>query len=278
MGGRTFRGGPSGAPSRELVRAFEEVLSTAPPEGPAAAAGEGGPTASSAAALLPGPAEAMPCPPVDGAGAEGSLAVEQSGNPLAVEQPAAAGGADVPAGQEVTEPQAVFQSEGISRQDVLEELGQLLERVSAQGGGHQPAGIAACAAACGHAQRTGQSGCPDIAADDARPGRPAAPVRLGTRILRGFFMLRPMLFCCFPCFCSFPAVRWRCTPACPRIRPTRCFPPCCDGGIEAEKQAAGKNGYTLLVDDDQLVRALQVLKENSLPREAFKNLGGSVCR
>ena len=27
-------------------------------------------------------------------------------------------------------------------------------------------------------------------------------------------------------------------------------------GIEAEKQAAGKNGYTLLVDDDQLVRAL----------------------
>ena len=128
--GEPSGGGPSGAPSRELVRAFEE--------GPAAAAGEGGPTASSAAALLPGPAEAMPCPPVDGAGAEGSLAVEQSGNPLAVEQPAAAGGADVPAGQEVTEPQAVFQSEGISRQDVLEELGQLLERVSAQGAAISP--------------------------------------------------------------------------------------------------------------------------------------------
>ena len=136
--GEPSGGGPSGAPSRELVRAFEEALSTAPPEGPAAAAGEGGPTASSAAALLPGPAEAMPCPPVDGAGAEGSLAVEQSGNPLAVEQPAAAGGADVPAGQEVTEPQAVFQSEGISRQDVLEELGQLLERVSAQGAAISP--------------------------------------------------------------------------------------------------------------------------------------------
>lgn len=120
------------------MRAFEEALSTAPPEGPAAAAGEGGPTASSAAALLPGPAEAMPCPPVDGAGAEGSLAVEQSGNPLAVEQPAAAGGADVPVGQEVTEPQAVFQSEGISRQDVLEELGQLLECVSAQGAAISP--------------------------------------------------------------------------------------------------------------------------------------------
>ena len=82
--GEPSGGGPSGAPSRELVRAFDEALSTAPPEGPAAAAGEGGPTASSAAALLPGPAEAMPCPPVDGAGAEGSLAVEQSGNPLAV--------------------------------------------------------------------------------------------------------------------------------------------------------------------------------------------------
>ena len=145
--GEPSGGGPSGAPSRELVRAFEEALSTAPPEGPAAAAGEGGPTASSAAALLPGPAEAMPCPPVDGAGAEGSLAVEQSGNPLAVEQsgnplaveqPAAAGGADVPAGQEVTEPQAVFQSEGISPQDVLEELGQLLERVSVQGAAISP--------------------------------------------------------------------------------------------------------------------------------------------
>ena len=56
----------------------------------------------------------------------------------AVEQPAAAGGADVPAGQEVTEPQAVFQSEGISRQDVLEELGQLLERVSVQGAAISP--------------------------------------------------------------------------------------------------------------------------------------------
>ena len=33
---------PSGTPSRELVRAFEEALSTAPAEGPAAAAAEGG--------------------------------------------------------------------------------------------------------------------------------------------------------------------------------------------------------------------------------------------
>lgn len=44
-------------------------------------------------------------------------------------------------------------------------------------------------------------------------------------------------------------------------------------GIGAEKTAAGKKGYTLSVDDDQLVLALQVLKENSLPRESFKNLG-----
>lgn len=136
--GEPSGGGPSGAPSRELVRAFEEALSTAPVEGTAAAAGEGSTAASSAAPLLPGPAESMPCPPVAGTGAEGSLAVEQSGNPFVVEQPAAAGGADVPAGQEVTEPQAVFQSEGISRQDVLEELGQLLERVSGQGAAISP--------------------------------------------------------------------------------------------------------------------------------------------
>lgn len=44
-------------------------------------------------------------------------------------------------------------------------------------------------------------------------------------------------------------------------------------GIAAEKISAGKNGYTLSVEDDQLVLALQVLKENSLPRESFKNLG-----
>ncbi len=44
-------------------------------------------------------------------------------------------------------------------------------------------------------------------------------------------------------------------------------------GIEAEKIAAGKNGYTLAVDDEQLVLALQILKENSLPREDFKNMG-----
>ena len=44
-------------------------------------------------------------------------------------------------------------------------------------------------------------------------------------------------------------------------------------GIAAEKVAAGKDGYTLSVEDEQLVLALQVLKENSLPRESFKSLG-----
>ena len=91
---------PSGAPSRELVRAFEEALSTAPAEGPAVAAAEGGTAAPVATTLLPGPAESMPCPPLAGAGAETSLPpVEQAGNGLAVERPAAADGADVPAGQ-----------------------------------------------------------------------------------------------------------------------------------------------------------------------------------
>lgn len=131
--GEPSGGGPSGAPSRELVRAFEEALSSPPADASAAAAGGTG-AAPAATALLPGPAESMPCPSVAGTGAEGSPSpVEQAGKGFAVERPAAAGGADVPAGQEVKEPQAVFQSEGISRQDALEELGRLLERVSGQG-------------------------------------------------------------------------------------------------------------------------------------------------
>ena len=112
--------------------AFEEALSLPPADAsrllPAEPAGPGGNGAPA------GPAESMPCPSVAGTGAEGSPSpVEQAGKGFAVERPAAAGGADVPAGQEVKEPQAVFQSEGISRQDALEELGRLLERVSGQG-------------------------------------------------------------------------------------------------------------------------------------------------
>ncbi len=44
-------------------------------------------------------------------------------------------------------------------------------------------------------------------------------------------------------------------------------------GIKAEKIAEGKNGYTLAVDETQLVQSLEILKENSLPRESYQNLG-----
>lgn len=44
-------------------------------------------------------------------------------------------------------------------------------------------------------------------------------------------------------------------------------------GIEAEKVADGRTGFTLVVEEKQVVQALQILKENSLPRESFKNLG-----
>lgn len=129
---------PSGAPSRELVRAFEEALSPASAEGSAVAAVDGG-SVPTATALLPGPAEYMSFPPVAGTGAEVSPPpVEQGGKGPAVEQPAAVGGADVPAGQAVTEPQTVFRSEGLSRQDALEELGRLLDRVSGPGASISP--------------------------------------------------------------------------------------------------------------------------------------------
>lgn len=44
-------------------------------------------------------------------------------------------------------------------------------------------------------------------------------------------------------------------------------------GIEVEKIAEGKTGYTLAVEERQLVQALEILKENSLPRERYTNLG-----
>ena len=43
-------------------------------------------------------------------------------------------------------------------------------------------------------------------------------------------------------------------------------------GIPAEKTAA-KAGFTLSVDDRRLVQALEILRENSLPREDFQTLG-----
>lgn len=44
-------------------------------------------------------------------------------------------------------------------------------------------------------------------------------------------------------------------------------------GIDVEKVSAGKAGYTLSVESDQMIRALEILQENSLPRESFKSLG-----
>ena len=44
-------------------------------------------------------------------------------------------------------------------------------------------------------------------------------------------------------------------------------------GIRAEKTAAGKAGFTLSVDEEQLVQSLEILKENNLPRADYENLG-----
>lgn len=44
-------------------------------------------------------------------------------------------------------------------------------------------------------------------------------------------------------------------------------------GISAEKVSAGKAGYTISVEDGHLVQALEILKENNLPRDSYKSLG-----
>ena len=43
-------------------------------------------------------------------------------------------------------------------------------------------------------------------------------------------------------------------------------------GIPAEK-IGSKNGYSLAVEENRIVQALELLKENSLPREDFQSLG-----
>lgn len=43
-------------------------------------------------------------------------------------------------------------------------------------------------------------------------------------------------------------------------------------GISAEKVAA-KNDFSIAVEEKQIVQALEILRENSLPREDFKSLG-----
>ncbi len=134
-------GGPSGAPSGELVRAFEDALGAAQPPAaaPASEVRAGGD------ALLPGPAQALPSlhlpeMPADGQppAAAQTQAPDAVGGPSGPqtaelvpgqgEQPSA-----VPGAEKVSGAQPAFQAEGMSRQDVVEELGRLLESVSGPG-------------------------------------------------------------------------------------------------------------------------------------------------
>lgn len=43
--------------------------------------------------------------------------------------------------------------------------------------------------------------------------------------------------------------------------------------IDAQKVSAGKKGFSISVDEQQIVQALEILKENNLPRREFTNLG-----
>ncbi len=44
-------------------------------------------------------------------------------------------------------------------------------------------------------------------------------------------------------------------------------------GVRAEKTSAGKTGYAISVEDSQVVDALQLLRQHSLPRDSFASLG-----
>ncbi len=44
-------------------------------------------------------------------------------------------------------------------------------------------------------------------------------------------------------------------------------------GIDAEKLMAGKLGFSLLVAEDQLVQALEILKKSAFPRETYASIG-----
>ncbi|MDR2788754.1 MAG: type III secretion inner membrane ring lipoprotein SctJ [Candidatus Accumulibacter sp.] len=46
-----------------------------------------------------------------------------------------------------------------------------------------------------------------------------------------------------------------------------------ENGMDAKKVSRGKNGFTISVEKTDLVRALKILENHSLPRENFKNLG-----
>ena len=44
-------------------------------------------------------------------------------------------------------------------------------------------------------------------------------------------------------------------------------------GITVSKESMGKNGFAILVEQDQMVQALEILRENGLPHEKFQSLG-----
>ena len=44
-------------------------------------------------------------------------------------------------------------------------------------------------------------------------------------------------------------------------------------GVSADKVATGKTGFTIEVEEEDMVRALEIIKENSLPRAQFQSLG-----
>ena len=44
-------------------------------------------------------------------------------------------------------------------------------------------------------------------------------------------------------------------------------------GIDVGKKNNGKNGFSILVEDNQMVQALEILRENGLPMDKFQSLG-----
>ena len=44
-------------------------------------------------------------------------------------------------------------------------------------------------------------------------------------------------------------------------------------GVDAKKENAGKKGFKITVEKEDLLRSLEIIKEQSLPRTAFANLG-----
>lgn len=44
-------------------------------------------------------------------------------------------------------------------------------------------------------------------------------------------------------------------------------------GVDAQKVSAGKTGFNIMVEREDMVRSLEIIKEHSLPREQFQSLG-----